>query len=74
MLHKVSSLHGFPIGFLKKMWPKVKVMVKELLDDMCGGPLNLERMNYVIITLLPKIKDANTIKHYRPICLLNVFF
>jgi hypothetical protein len=27
-----------------------------------------------IITLLPKIKEANTIKQYRPICLLNVVY
>lgn len=25
-----------------------------------------------MITLVPKLKDANTIKQYRPICLLNV--
>jgi hypothetical protein len=28
----------------------------------------------VITLLLPKSKDANVIKHYRPICLLNVVF
>jgi hypothetical protein len=27
-----------------------------------------------VITLLPKVKDANKIQQYRPICLLNVVF
>ena len=31
-------------------------------------------LNYGVITLLPKVREANTIKQYRPICLLNVGF
>jgi len=34
--------------------------------------LDIRRLNYGVITLVPKTKDANTIKHFRPICLLNV--
>lgn len=33
---------------------------------------DIKRLNYGVITLVPKIKEANTIKQYRPICLLNV--
>jgi hypothetical protein len=29
-------------------------------------------MNFGMITLIPKLKEANNIKQYRPICLLNV--
>jgi hypothetical protein len=29
-------------------------------------------MNFGVITLVPKVKEANVIKQYRPICLLNV--
>lgn len=29
-------------------------------------------MNYGVITHLPKLKEANKIQQYRPICLLNV--
>ena len=28
----------------------------------------------VVITLIPKIKEANNVKQFRPICLLNVSF
>jgi hypothetical protein len=29
-------------------------------------------MNFGVITLVPKVKEANVIKQYSPICLLNV--
>ena len=41
-------------------------------DDLHKGELDIDRINYGVITLLPKIKDANNIKQYRPICLQNV--
>jgi hypothetical protein len=34
--------------------------------------LDIKRLNFGVITLVPKLKEANTIKQYRPICLLNV--
>ena len=34
----------------------------------------MSRVNYGIITLLPKISDANKIQQFRPICLLNCLY
>jgi hypothetical protein len=34
----------------------------------------LYSLNFGVITLLPKIKEATKIQQYRPICLLNVSF
>lgn len=36
--------------------------------------MDIRRLNFGVITLVPKIKEANIIKQYRPICLLNVDF
>jgi hypothetical protein len=36
--------------------------------------LNLDRLNFAMITLLPKEPDARTLKKYRPISLLNCSF
>jgi hypothetical protein len=36
--------------------------------------LDIQRLNYGVITLVPKLKEANNIKHFRPIYLLNVDF
>jgi hypothetical protein len=38
------------------------------------GQLDLARLNFGILVLLPKIKGANQIKQYGPICLLNVIY
>lgn len=35
------------------------------------GKLDVQRLNYGIITLLPKTMEANKIQQYRPICLLR---
>jgi hypothetical protein len=36
--------------------------------------LRIDRLNYGVITLIPKIKDAVKIQQYRPICLLNASY
>jgi len=36
--------------------------------------VDISRINYGIITLLPKIKEANKIQQFRPICLLNCLY
>lgn len=44
----------------------------DMMRDFYYGGLDIKRLNYGAITLIPKLKDANNIKQYRPICLLNV--
>ena len=65
---------GFSIEFFKEFWPKVREDINEMLDDLHAGVLDLWRLNYEIIILLPKLREANNIKQYRHICLLNVIY
>lgn len=46
----------------------------EMVNDFYENRLDLKRLNYGVISLIPKIKEANSIKNYRPICLINVSF
>jgi len=46
----------------------------KLFDDFYHGKVDISRLNYGIITLLPKVKEANKIQQYRPICLLNCLY
>lgn len=43
-----------------------------MLDDFHGDNINIARLNYDIITLVPKSKEAKQIR--RLICLLNVSY
>lgn len=65
---------GFPVGFYKEFWEQVKYPLKEMMDRPFDGERNLSRLNYGLITLIPKLKEANDIKQFRPICLLNVSY
>jgi hypothetical protein len=46
----------------------------QMINDFHQGELDIKRLNYGVITLIPKIKGASNIKQYRPICFLNVSF
>ena len=45
-----------------------------MLQDLRTGHLDLFRLNYGILTIVPKVKGANNTKQFRPICLLNVVY
>jgi hypothetical protein len=46
--------------------------VLEMFRKFHRGELNLSRLNYGLISLIPKIKEANNTRQYRPICLLGM--
>ena len=53
--------------FYKEFWPEIKDTMLEMFNKLHEGSLN-----YSLISLILKLKEANNIKQYRPICLLNV--
>jgi hypothetical protein len=56
------------------MWKHIKgEMMRMVLDFNCNR-LDRKRLNFGAITLVPKVSEVNTIRQYRPICLLNVDF
>jgi hypothetical protein len=65
---------GFGVSFYKKHWGTIKAELMDLVNDFFRDRLDLERLNYGVITLVPKSTDANKVKQFRPICLLNVSF
>jgi hypothetical protein len=56
------------------MWHLIKKEILGMVQDFNGNKLDLRRLNYGVITLVPKVREANTIKQYRLISLLNVDF
>jgi hypothetical protein len=66
--------NGFIVTFFKRLWKVIKDDIMKMVLDFNKDVLDLKRLNYGVITLIPKEKEANTIRQYRPICLLNVDF
>ena len=65
---------GFPAEFYQNFSDIIKSDLLELFNCLHVDQLDLFRLNFGEIVLLPKIKEAERIQQYRPICLLNVSF
>jgi hypothetical protein len=63
---------GLPVSFYLVFWQNIKYLILEMFNEFHRGGLDLSRINYGMISLIPKLKEANNIKQFRPICLLNV--
>jgi hypothetical protein len=75
-MHKDSAHgpNGFGASFFKKFWNLIKGDLIMMFSDFYAGKLDIQRLIFGVITLIPKIKEASNIRQYRPICLLNVDF
>jgi hypothetical protein len=66
------GLDGIPVEFYKCFRDQVKGPELEMYEKFHRGELNLSRLNYGLISLIPKLKETNNIKQFMPICLLRV--
>jgi hypothetical protein len=65
---------GFPFLFYQTFWNIVKDDLVNLVRLFEKGELNLERLNFAMITLIPIEPEAKNLKKFRPISLLNCSF
>jgi hypothetical protein len=72
--NKAPGPDGFPAEFYQVFWDLIKDDLLSLFHEFHKGHLPLFSLNFGIITLLPKQKEAKQIQQFRPICLLNVSF
>jgi hypothetical protein len=72
--NKAPGLDSFPAEFYQNFWEVIKGDLLDLFSSLQAGQLELFRLNFGEIILLPKVNEAERIQQYRPICLLNVSF
>jgi hypothetical protein len=65
---------GIPVLFYKRLWPMIKVPVLQILNGFALGRVDISRLNFGILSLIPKVAGATDIKQFRPIALINVIF
>jgi hypothetical protein len=56
--NKAAGPDSFPIEFFQKCWSFIKQDMLEMFGDFYGVKLDIKRINYGIITLIPKSKEA----------------
>jgi hypothetical protein len=59
--NKAPGPDKIPIEFYQCCWDIVKKDIVNLFNDCHASKVDISRLNYGIITLLPKVKDASKI-------------
>jgi hypothetical protein len=72
--NKAPGPDNIPIEFYQHCWDLIKWDVMNLFHAFHAGCLDVARLNYGIITRLPKVSGADKISQYRPICLLRCIY
>jgi hypothetical protein len=65
---------GFPAEFFQDFWDLIHIDLWNLFKDFYGGVLDIKRLNFGLVTLLPKVDNPVEMRNFRPTCLLNVCY
>jgi hypothetical protein len=65
---------SFPVLFFKRCWPLVKHGVLHILNDFVLGRIDVSRLNFGIMSMIPKVPGVDQISQYRPVAIINVIF
>jgi hypothetical protein len=65
---------GLPDIFFKKFWPFLRKEVLAILNGFAMGTIDIARLNFGILSLIPKVPRADNINQFRPIALINGIF
>ena len=53
--------NGFPAPFFKCFWSLVKKRALHILSDFILGRVDISRLNYEVLSLIPKMPGVDTI-------------
>lgn len=65
---------GWPVEFFCRFWPMLRPIFLEIVNGFALGTVDVFRLNFGVISLIPKVKGADSVKLFRPIILINVPF
>ena len=63
---------GLPVVFFQKFWEKIRGVVMPMFQEFYIGTLVMSRLNFGVVTLIPKVMGATDIRKFRPITVINV--
>jgi len=56
---------GFPALFYQDFWEMVKLDIIDIFEEFFDGTLEIERIKYAQVVLIPKTQGANTVYQFR---------
>jgi hypothetical protein len=62
---KTETAHGpdgLPVAFFKSFWNLVRPLILGILNDFTLGRVDISQLNFGILSLLPKVSGADSIK------------
>jgi hypothetical protein len=68
----LGCYNGLPVIFFQKFWEKIQAVIMPMFQEFYIETLDMSRLNYGVITLIPKIVEATDIRQFRPITVINV--
>ncbi|KAE8776878.1 hypothetical protein D1007_50370 [Hordeum vulgare] len=63
---------GIPVVFFQCFWETVRPVIMPMFHEFYIGTLDMGRINYGVIVLIPKLVGAAEIWQFRPITVINV--
>lgn len=71
---KAPGPDGMPAIFFKKFWDTIGNQVKQEVMTVLNGDAIPDGWNETTVVLIPKVKDPQCLKDFRPISLCNVLY
>jgi hypothetical protein len=65
---------GIPAEFFQDFWELIHIDLWNLFKDFYDGVLDIKRLNFGLVTLIPKVDNPTDMRNFRPIYLLNVCY
>ena len=63
---------GLPVVFFQRFWESLWAVIMAMFQAFYVGTLVMSRLNFGMVTLIPKLVGATDIRQFRPITVLNV--
>ncbi|KAE8816126.1 Signal recognition particle 54 kDa protein, chloroplastic [Hordeum vulgare] len=63
---------GLPVVFFQRFWETVRPIIMPMFHEFFIGTLDMARINFGVIALIPKVVGASDIRQFRPITVINV--
>ncbi|KAE8796507.1 Signal recognition particle 54 kDa protein, chloroplastic [Hordeum vulgare] len=63
---------GLPVIFFQRFWETVRPAIMPMFQEFYIGTLDIGRLNFSVITRIPKVVGASNIRQFRPTTVINV--